>query len=518
MLLALVAMVAVPLGLLALLAVRLVGREERLVRESFAELALAQLQDLRQSLRALVEERENRALGAPDLLRSGGDDVETLRRFVRREPFFRAALLLDPEGRVLFPPPGPERTAQESAFLLRARALVRDPGALLAAASAAGEEARSASAHGWHVWYDADDIDLLFWQRATSSRILGLEVDRARLLADVIARLPDGAGAERSFALLDARGEILHRWGDYLPPPEAPPLAALALQAPLASWQLVVHAPAPALGPLRVGLWSGLGLGLTAVALALSGLAVFLHREHTRGLRLAEQRVSFVNRVSHELKTPLTNIRLYAELLQERLGEDDADARRQIEVVVAEGQRLGRLIDNVLTFGRHQRGALRLRPARGVVDDVIERVAGRWRAPLEAKAVRLELRLGAAGDVLLDADAVTQILDNLLGNVEKYAAAGGVVTVSSERRGDLTTVTVADLGPGIPHADRERVFLPFQRLDESVSAGPSGTGIGLAVVRELARLHGGDARVREGAAGACFEVTLATPAAPGGEP
>ena len=196
-------------------------------------------------------------------------------------------------------------------------------------------------AHGWHIWYDDDDLDLLFWQRTPAGHVAGLEVDRARLLADVIARLPESAGTERSFALLDARGEVLHQWGGYVPPKDEAPLATVALYPPLASWRLVVHAPAQALGRLSLGLWSGLGMGLAALGLALSGLALFLFREHTRGLRLAEQRVSFVNRVSHELKTPLTNIRLYAELLQERIDEEDEDATRQIDVVVAEGSGSG---------------------------------------------------------------------------------------------------------------------------------------------------------------------------------
>ncbi len=533
-LLALLGLVVVPLGIVALLGARLVGREERLVRQSFADLALAQLEDLSQGVRSVVAEREARALQAPPLPARNGEERETLRRFVRSEPFFRAAIVLDSRGRIVFPPSAADRSAQETAFLLRARSILLDPGVLLSAAAPPSESESAGSpapyrsrapvpstatvaGHGWHVWYDGSDIDLLLWQRAAGDRILGLEVDRARLLADVIARLPESAAPERSFALLDARGEILHRWGGFMPHADATPIARLALAAPLSAWQLVVHAPAQTLGGLRAGLWSGFGLGLAALALALCGLAAFLYREHTRGLRLAEQRVSFVNRVSHELKTPLTNIRLYAELLEERLDEDDQDARRQLAVVVAEGQRLGRLIDNVLTFGRHQRGALRLRAARGSVDTVVGRVLDRWRPALAQKGVRIESTAGAPGEVLMDADAVTQMLENLLGNAEKYAAAGGLVRVSTAQRAGQTTLVVADRGPGIPEGARERIFEPFERLHDRVSEGAAGTGIGLSVVRELARLHGGDAVVREGAPGAAFEITLATPLPPGGE-
>jgi signal transduction histidine kinase len=95
-----------------------------------------------------------------------------------------------------------------------------------------------------------------------------------------------------------------------------------------------------------------------------------------------------------------------------------------------------------------------------------------------------------------------------------------VVAIETRQDGERTTLTVADRGPGIPRAARERVFEPFERLGDRVTEGAQGTGIGLAIVRELARLHGGDAVVRDVAGGAVFEVTLVTPRAPstsGGE-
>ena len=142
---------------------------------------------------------------------------------------------------------------------------------------------------------------------------------------------------------------------------------------------------------------------------------------------------------------------------------------------------------------------------------MVTRVSQRWQSLLEVKGIRIELRTAAAQEVGLDADALTQILDNLLGNAEKYAAAGGVVTVETQRKGDWTTVTVTDRGPGIPKDARARIFEPFQRVSDATNEGVSGTGIGLAVVRELSRLHGGDVSVRDAAPGATFVVTLRTP-------
>jgi signal transduction histidine kinase len=576
LLIALLAMVLLPLALLGWLGARLVGSQERLVRQSFEELALSQLGDWREAIHAVVIDRERRLLGAPDLLGAAG--AEQLRTFVRRNPLVTALLVLDPKGRLLHPPPFDPRTQQEDDFLLRAKPLLEDRSALVRpvgnpdlegvnlgrdakdakdskdtkdpvwrndavkakAASPLGAEpiqqeaqqvkqqaaepappqpaaqVEEAPGHDWYVWYHGSDLALLFWQLAPDGRVVGAEIDRARMLSDLIGRLPAGTGEEpgdrslAAYALLDARGEVLYRWGPYRPRANEAAVARMALRAPLAAWQLVVYAPQSSLGGegvRRTG-WLTLGLGLLALASALGGLAWIFYREHTRGLRLAERRVSFVNQVSHELKTPLTNIRLYAELLAERLDPEDADAERYMGVVVSEGQRLGRLIENVLTFGRHQRGALRLRLSRTLADEVVRRAVDGFRPALAERGVAIDLSLGAPEDVLLDADALTQIVDNLLSNVEKYAAQGGQVRVATRLEGARLVLTVADQGPGIPAEDRERVFAPFERLQDALTEGAAGTGIGLAIVRELARLHGGDARVLPSERGAVFEVTL----------
>jgi signal transduction histidine kinase len=140
----------------------------------------------------------------------------------------------------------------------------------------------------------------------------------------------------------------------------------------------------------------------------------------------------------------------------------------------------------------------------------------RFREPLAARGVEVRFDAGAPGPVLLDADSLGQILDNLLGNVEKYAPGSGVVEVSTRRQGDASTIVVADRGPGIPDRSREEVFKPFRRLSSKLTDGVSGTGLGLTIARDLARLHGGDVRLGPSARGARFEVTLETPAAGSG--
>ena len=165
----------------------------------------------------------------------------------------------------------------------------------------------------------------------------------------------------------------------------------------------------------------------------MSLIAWHLYRESSREMRLAGQRVSFVNQVSHELKTPLTNISLYAELAEQRLPED-ADATREcLQVVTTESARLSRLISNVLTFSKHQRGSLQPRLAEVNLQELLSGIVEQFRPVLAAKGHRLNADLSISRAVRTDADMVGQIIGNLLSNVEKYAGAGGEVILCAKQ-------------------------------------------------------------------------------------
>ena len=251
-----------------------------------------------------------------------------------------------------------------------------------------------------------------------------------------------------------------------------------------------------ALMPVYLAVGSG---GLLVVALGW-----LFYRESNRAMREAQQRVTFVNQVSHELKTPLTNIQLYAEMAADRAEKaDDRTAMRYLGVVGAETSRLSRLIDNVLNLARQQRDRLSVQVRPAVLDDLVEKAAEHWRALLESRHIAVDLALHAPQHVKLDADAIAQIIGNLISNVEKYAAGGRYLRLATEMDDRSARLIVEDRGPGIAAGKREAVFEAFERLRSDLTEGVSGTGIGLTISRELARLHGGtlevDANCREGA-------------------
>jgi signal transduction histidine kinase len=249
-----------------------------------------------------------------------------------------------------------------------------------------------------------------------------------------------------------------------------------------------------------------------ALAVFVAALGVLIFGQQTRAAALAAQRVSFVNRVSHELRTPLTNILLNIDLATDTLDDAPREATRRLDLVQEEARRLGRLIDNVLTFSRHEQGKLRVEPRACIPASVIAAVVEQFAPSLARRALEVRCTGDVANPCLLDADAFAQILANLVSNVEKYVP-GGVVEIGGELREETLTVTVTDQGPGIPAEAAERIFLPFERLDSRINEGASGTGLGLAIARDLAVAMGGTLRLAPSTRGACFELRIPAPPA-----
>jgi signal transduction histidine kinase len=378
----------------------------------------------------------------------------------------------------------------------------------------------SSAAHGWYAWHWGRGVHLIFWRRLATGHIVGAELDRSRWIADLIAELPQTPQAatpspQSRIQLVDSHDQAVYQWGAFEPPRDAAPLAELPASAPLSSWRLKFFVAEDRL-TAGAGASARFNLiaGLSAIGIVLLVIAGIFYRESSRELREAATRVNFVNQVSHELKTPLTNIRLYAELLDEQLQNVDAGdaavAHERLAVIVGESGRLSRLIGNVLSFSQEQRRQVKIHPRPGCVDDTIAVVLHQFQPALAAQGVATSFSAGASAAVNFDADAVEQILVNLLSNVEKYAVQGGRLDLASRQDGERTTITVSDAGPGIPPEERDRVFEPFYRLSNRLEA-PAGAGIGLSIARGLARLHKGDLRLVDSTAGATFEVDLYTP-------
>jgi len=254
-------------------------------------------------------------------------------------------------------------------------------------------------------------------------------------------------------------------------------------------------------------------LPLLLLLLALTGaLGVVALRQLRREQELARLRADFTSSVSHELRTPLTQILLYAETLElGRLPSED-ERRQALGVIVQEARRLAHLVENVLQYSRAERRATLVHPERRALAPLVREIVERFAPLAGAAAVRLRTELDETLVAPVDADALHQILLNLLDNAVRHGGMAGSITLRLRARDGRARIEVEDRGPGVPAAMRERVWEPFVRLDRHPAV--PGSGIGLAVVRDLVRAHGGACAIEDAAGGgARFAVEL-----PGAEP
>lgn len=374
------------------------------------------------------------------------------------------------------------------------------------------------SSSGWFVWYWDQGLNLVYWQRRPSGHLVGAALERSRWISDVISVLPETARPEpssdqviTSFRVVNAASETVYEWG---PDVDAAtePFSEIAVVAPLAAWRLQCFVPRGQLlnGTGRSAILT-LATGLTAFTMTLFVLAWLLYRDYARDIREAMQQVSFVNQVSHELKTPLTNIRMYAELLERDLDAADLEVtarpRQRLAVISSEAQRLSRLIGNVLTFARQKRRTLEAHPCKTNPLVLVRQIVDRFAPSLTEQGIEATVEGRDERVLRLDPDFVEQILGNLINNVERYAASGKSLLVRCSATDSAVTIDVIDQGPGIPFGERVNVFRPFSRLSNDLRAS-TGTGIGLSIARELARLHRGDLRLMNSASGCWFRVEL----------
>ncbi|MBL4889022.1 MAG: HAMP domain-containing histidine kinase [Candidatus Lindowbacteria bacterium] len=530
-----------PLMLLGWLGDRMVTEEQELLNNQYKILMSSRLNDVDFTIKRLLESLE------PELMRTiekasvyyeEDNGIDKIRRLVRTSPKISQIAVLNKEGKVLFPSPSLPLSKSEKEFLDRTRS-VWDGGYLLSQVRKAEADRSSGSSqtkwspqqtrkaasisptlsnqsirHGWYTWYWGNGINLLFYYTDPSGKLIAAEISRIRLLADIISTLPttkltDSILPDARIRLLDSRDNRVYEWGGYQIPQGTKASAERSLTPPLEAWKLEYYSTDREFESILAQ--SKLVQTLAPIVVSgifLLGLGLYFYRENNRELTEAKEKVNFVNQVSHEFKTPLTNIRMYAELLENEISNDQSKASQQLGVIVSESQRLSRLIQNVLTFARGQRKKVTLRPSKTNINALVEALLDEFRPSYDAKGIVTKVSSNLADDMWCDADALRQILGNLLSNVEKYAAAGGRLDLDIKKIQGQIEITIQDQGPGIPMVEREQIFQAFHRLSDSLTDSGTGTGIGLTISRALARLHNGDLLLDKSETGACFRVIL----------
>jgi two-component system phosphate regulon sensor histidine kinase PhoR len=360
-----------------------------------------------------------------------------------------------------------------------------------------------------HRPYNGQSYLVSYWQSYAGGRpyLVVAWHDVPRLVHDVFPRLfADPRGASR-VNVVDEEGRKVFgaalRQGEFT--------VGRPFPTTLYGWRLQVSlTTADELGQ-RVERRQSLELLLVATACMVMVVGVaFVLFAVEKERRLSEQKSEFVANVSHELKTPLSSIRMFAELLLTGRVSTEEKRQQYLQIMHQESERLTALIENVVDFARVERGKATLTFAEGDVGEVVQRAVEVHRFRAEREEVALELTLPEAlPEACIDARALELAVLNLIDNALKYARDGKKVEVQVSAASGGVEVQVRDHGPGIPREDQRRIFDRFVRGRSTTNSRIRGTGIGLALVKHIAEAHGGHVRVHsEEGQGATFAIWL----------
>lgn len=248
------------------------------------------------------------------------------------------------------------------------------------------------------------------------------------------------------------------------------------------------------------------------------GVAAFLQIRKEQ--ELTQVREDFISGVSHEFRTPLTQIRMFTELLADGKLQTEEERLRSTEVINREARRLTHLVENILHFSRMGRAPGSKGPTeRIVLEEALKDLTEAFHPLAQARGSRLLTHVDPRNlMVLATRSGLHRMLANLVDNALKYGPEGQTVRISATRQERWARIVVEDEGPGIPVGERARIWDPYHRLDRDVKGEVRGSGIGLSVVAELAHSAGGAAWVEEGASGgARFVLKIPVQGDPEGE-
>jgi signal transduction histidine kinase len=228
---------------------------------------------------------------------------------------------------------------------------------------------------------------------------------------------------------------------------------------------------------------------------------------------LSERRSQFVSSVTHELKTPLTNIRMYIEMLEQGIAANPEREQEYFRILDAEGVRLSRLINNVLELSKLEKNQRHIHLQTGTFEEVIAETQALMAEKLKQEGFTLTVTQGRLRPFKYDREVMIQVLINLIENSMKFGKSSSErkLAIRTTQEPDGVKIMVSDTGPGIPRHALKKIFNDFYRVDNSLTRATGGTGIGLALVKKFVDLMGGTVTAADNHGPGCT-ITIRLPA------
>ena len=364
------------------------------------------------------------------------------------------------------------------------------------AGGAAQKTAAAMEKSGWIPWFSNNRLYVLGWvQPEPEGIIYGIELEMMTLLSRLMTDIPRNSRPGTALVVMDGNGIVIHHTGPLQfdqNPKTKDAVVRSDISGRLPHWSVCVFMDNSALSESDTFLIIALILvGILVTAIISAG--VLITRLTLAQSRDARQKTSFVAAVSHELKTPLTSIRMYAELLLSKRVSNPAKQQAYLEVMVAESERLTRLINNIMDFGKLEQGRKKYRISEFDMGQFLIECIRTNRIRLKKAGFELITEIpDQAFPVKTDRDAMAQVFLNLMDNAIKYAGSGQFLRFILDRTSHDVQIKIQDDGPGIDPGLREKIFDKFFRAYNSLTTSKPGSGLGLSIARHMLRDLGGD--------------------------
>jgi signal transduction histidine kinase len=443
---------------------------ELLFREQARDMAVMTVDKIQMVIRQLEDEI---LAGLQEALGEAGDSAAALDRFRARTPLVEGVYLFDRGGRLVYPRARDAEARAVASGLVEISPSLWDRGGRRELV--VGERPMLAA-----IVTPRGGVPLL---AALTPRLESLQ---RHVFETTIKPLETSIIC----AVLDVEGRPVFSQG---PVEQADLLVTVPFREGFPNWRLALYQPrgaSPRQSVRRQVMIFTAAFGvLLLVIVAGIGATYRLVRRETEMARLKSD---FVANVSHDLKTPLSVIRMFGETLEMGRLPDEAARHEYYRVITRESERLSRLIDNVLDFSRIEGGRRTYDRVPTAVEPLVRDTLEAFSYPLAQQGFKVDVRVAPdLPEIALDADAVGQALANLIDNAIKYSAERKSLAIDARLVDGQLAIIVADAGVGIPREEHARIFDKFYRVGRSETQGRRGSGVGLALVRHVAEAHGG---------------------------
>lgn len=368
----------------------------------------------------------------------------------------------------------------------------------------------STNKSGWIPWFSENRLHILGWvKKIEKGPIYGIELELMTLLSRLVLDFPEISDPGAALVLMDGNSNVIHQTGTMDVTPDKKPVKLIHVSNLLPHWYIGVFIDDKGFGTIKGFLYISILLLAIFIVAIISG-GILLTRLTLTNMKDARQKTSFVSSVSHELKTPLTSIRMYAELLLSKRVKNEEKIQTYLSTIVNESSRLTRLINNILDFGKLEQGNKKYHLENFELDGFLEQIIKTHSIRIENQGLEIKTLIKKGNyKIRTDKDALEQVILNLLDNALKYAGQGRFIKFVLKKENSSIILKICDDGPGIPKEQQSKIFEKFHRIDNSLTSQQPGSGLGLSIAQQIIKDLGGKLYFKPVSPnGSCFIIRI----------